>query len=54
MQGGKKGLIVNSRNLCRHRNRASILLDAHNGQSSALHPLMQAQCRKGLGAVGGA
>lgn len=47
MQGGKKGLIVNSTNLCAHEHKANVLLEAHNGASRGLHPLMQARCRRG-------
>jgi hypothetical protein len=46
MQGGRKGLIVNSTNLCGARHRADVQLDAHNGKSSTLAPLVQAECKK--------
>ena len=32
--GGKKGLIVNSRNICRGRNQARVAMAAHNGRRS--------------------
>ena len=44
MQGGKKGLIVNSTNLCAAKHRANAVLDAHNGKRSTITPLMQASC----------
>ena len=32
MQGGKKGLVVNSRNLCGSTNRANIEFEGQNGK----------------------
>ena len=49
MQGGKKGLIVNSRNLCHKpgKNRANASFLAHNGRRAAERPLLRvAKCRK--------
>jgi hypothetical protein len=46
MQGGRKGLIVNSTDLCRAKSRANARLDAHNGKRSTLQPLVRAQCKK--------
>jgi hypothetical protein len=45
-QGGKKGLIVNSRNLCLRDSRADLSLAAHNGRRRSLGPLVRAQCAK--------
>ena len=46
MQGAKKGLIVNSRNLCAGANRANVRLDGHNGASRVLRPaLLPAGCK---------
>jgi hypothetical protein len=42
--GGKKGLIVNSRELCAHRSFANIQLSAHNGRQSQLRTLVKASC----------
>jgi hypothetical protein len=42
MQGGKKGLIVNSRNLCAHKSRASSELTAQNGRSYDTRPVVKA------------
>jgi hypothetical protein len=46
MQGGKKGLIVNSTDLCAGKHRANVRLDGHNGKQATLKPLMRAQCGK--------
>jgi hypothetical protein len=47
MQGGKKGLLVNSRNICRHTNRATARFTAHNGKSSEGRPVLRDGCGKG-------
>ncbi len=50
MQGGKKGLIVNSRNLCGATSKANVEFGGQNGKESSLRPVMQADCggkRKG-------
>jgi hypothetical protein len=44
MQGAKKGLIINSKNLCGSKNRANVLSTGHNGKQFHAHPLMKAQC----------
>jgi hypothetical protein len=44
MQGGKKGLIVNSRNLCAGKNRAQVRLVGHNGKLHRARPLVKVQC----------
>jgi hypothetical protein len=52
MRGGKKGLIVNSTNICKGRNRATSLLVGQNGRSFKTTPQVQASCkgkRKGKG-----
>ena len=47
MQGGKKGLIVNSRNLCTSKNRARVNLIGHNGRRHKLRPVVRATgCKK--------
>jgi hypothetical protein len=46
MQGGKKGLLVNSRNLCKAPGRADVKLGAQNGKTSTTHPLVKTRCRK--------
>jgi hypothetical protein len=50
MQGGKKGLIVNSRNLCGVTSKANVELEGQNGKVSSSNPVMKADCggkRKG-------
>ena len=46
MEGGKKGLIVNSTDLCRGRHRANVELTGHNGKASTIHPEMKAACER--------
>jgi hypothetical protein len=46
MRGGKKGLIVNSRNLCAHKSRAIADMSAQNGRSRESKPLVKASCGK--------
>ncbi|HET9162813.1 MAG TPA: hypothetical protein VFN89_05115, partial [Solirubrobacterales bacterium] len=46
MQGAKKGLIINSKNLCGSNNRANVLATGHNGKQFHTHPVMKAQCGK--------
>jgi hypothetical protein len=48
MQGGKKGLIVNSTNLCRGTHKAIADFTAQNGKVSNTRPAVKAKCgRKG-------
>jgi len=44
MQGGKKGLIVNSRNLCQSKNRADVRFIGQNGKRVDLRPELKADC----------
>jgi len=44
MQGGKKGLIINSRNLCASTNRAKAQLSAHNGKRLTINPELKPSC----------
>ncbi|HEY2333692.1 MAG TPA: hypothetical protein VGH58_01620 [Solirubrobacterales bacterium] len=48
MQGGKKGLLVNSRNLCRHpdANKATVLMEAQNGKVHDTTPALANSCKK--------
>jgi hypothetical protein len=46
MQGGKKGLLVNSRNLCKSVNKAQADFSAQNGKSAALRPVLRNGCKK--------
>ena len=44
--GGKKGLLVNSRNICASTFRAKAVFGAQNGDQLTLRPKMQAKCPK--------
>ncbi len=44
MQGGKKGLIVNSRNLCAQANKATVQMDGQNGKAYDSTPVVKAKC----------
>ncbi len=44
--GGKRGLVVNSRNLCAHRYRADVKLDGHNGKAYDSKPAVKTDCKK--------
>jgi len=44
MQGAKKGLIVNSRNLCAGTNKANVQSHGQNGKISDFNPVMQPDC----------
>ena len=44
MQGQKKGLIVNSRNLCGSTNRANVEFSGHNGKQFDAKPALQPDC----------
>jgi hypothetical protein len=46
MQGGQKGLFVNSRDICAKTYRASAALGAQSGREAQLRPPMRAQCEK--------
>jgi hypothetical protein len=45
MRGGKKGLFVNSRNLCKSVNRADVRFSGQNGKAHHLRPRMQSSCK---------
>jgi hypothetical protein len=44
MQGGKKGLLVNSRNICARTYRNNAEFDGQNGKEATLRPKLQAKC----------
>jgi hypothetical protein len=47
MQGGKKGLIVNSVDLCAAKHRATVKLTGHNGKRYNTKPELKASgCKK--------
>jgi hypothetical protein len=46
MQGGKKGLLVNNRDLCKSVNRATVLFDGQNGKTADSRPAVGNSCKK--------
>jgi hypothetical protein len=46
MQGGKKGLLVNSTNLCKKANRSTVKMDGQNGKAHDFRPVLKNQCKK--------
>jgi len=46
MQGGKKGLIVNSRNLCRSEPQAMVTFKGQNGRVYDSRPVIGTACKK--------
>lgn len=46
MFGGKKGLLVNSTNLCKGAHKAEVNFTAHNGEVEDLRPAMRTSCAK--------
>jgi hypothetical protein len=46
MQGGKKGLLINSRNLCKSKNHATVKLDGQNGKAHDFKPPVKNDCGK--------
>jgi hypothetical protein len=45
MQGGKKGLLVNSRSICAHSYRLNAEFKGQNGKEATLTPKLQAACK---------
>lgn len=46
MQGGKKGLLVNSTNLCNATRRATVLIEGQNGKTADQRPVVENSCKK--------
>jgi len=46
MEGGNKGLLVNSTDLCKGRHRATVDFTGHNGKVHDFNPVLQAKCAK--------
>jgi hypothetical protein len=46
MKGGKKGLLINSTNICKRKNRAIVAFDGQNGKRYVKTPAVTPQCRK--------
>jgi uncharacterized repeat protein (TIGR01451 family) len=44
MNGGKKGLLQNSTNICRGKHRATVLFDGQNGSTADQSPMLSAKC----------
>jgi uncharacterized repeat protein (TIGR01451 family) len=44
MNGGKKGLLQNSTNICRGRHKASVQFDGQNGSTADQTPVLRAKC----------
>jgi hypothetical protein len=44
--GGKRGLVVNSRNLCAHKYKAAVKLSGQNGKSHESTPVVKTDCKK--------
>jgi hypothetical protein len=47
MRGGDKGLLENSRNLCKGTNRATAIFTGQNGKVKAMRPALKASCGRG-------
>jgi hypothetical protein len=47
MQGQKKGLIINSRDLCGATSKANVEFTGHNGKVLSAKPVMRAECGGG-------
>ncbi|HEX6152296.1 MAG TPA: hypothetical protein VFZ19_02135, partial [Solirubrobacterales bacterium] len=45
MQGGRKGLLENSRNICAKAYRATVGFTAHNGRTHSLRPKLLVRCK---------
>ena len=45
MQGGKKGLLVNSRNICNHVNKATAKFTAQNAAEYDFRPVLKDSCK---------
>jgi hypothetical protein len=46
MQGGKKGLLVNSTDICAAKSRATVNFSGQNGDTTTLRPRLRASCAK--------
>ena len=42
MQGAKKGMVINRRNLCDRASRANVQFAGHNGKQFTANPVMRA------------
>jgi hypothetical protein len=49
MQGGRKGLLINSANLCRLKpaaTKAVVRMEAQNGKVNDFNPVVQSSCKQ--------
>jgi hypothetical protein len=46
MQGGKKGLLINSTNICKGKRKAIVAFNGQNGKRYVKTPVVKPQCRK--------
>jgi hypothetical protein len=46
MRGGRRGLLVNSTNLCAAANRATVRMQGQNGLAHDFSPLLRSRCKK--------
>jgi hypothetical protein len=46
VKGGKRGLLVNSRNLCQKRARAIVKIKAQNGKKANQRPKLRTPCKR--------
>jgi hypothetical protein len=46
MPAGKKGLLVNSRNICNHTNKATVRFTGQNGKTADSRPVLRDSCKK--------
>ncbi|HEX5592946.1 MAG TPA: hypothetical protein VFX35_06330 [Solirubrobacterales bacterium] len=46
MQGGKKGLLINSTNICKGKQRAIVEFGGQNGKRSLTRPVIKPKCKK--------
>jgi hypothetical protein len=53
MRGGKRGLLVNSRDVCKTVNKATARFSAHNGRTATLRPRLVSSCGKARGKKSG-
>jgi hypothetical protein len=49
MRGGDQGLLQNSVNVCRYRQRAQVEFEGHNSKLAKLRPMLRGQCGKRRG-----
>ncbi|HWT89836.1 MAG TPA: hypothetical protein VN179_01850, partial [Solirubrobacterales bacterium] len=47
LAGGRRGLLVNNRDICRGKQRAKLALTAQNGRKHVTRPVIKTSCKKG-------